>query len=109
MLINKAKVKRDYLKAKEKKIKNNNITMSELNFQNMFLLSLLVKQYKSKAWKSKLHSDGNMYPDMFIVGINNVAFYYDLKYWDYFKCKVVTNAPEEIKTSEDIGLLLDLK
>ena len=54
------------------------------------------------AWKSKLHADGTMYDNMFIVGMNlpikgalyPVTYHYDIEpYWDMFNVKELERAP----------------
>lgn len=116
-LITVSRVKNDYIKAKKRdngnRISDGEHTMSELYFTRMFLFSMLVNSNRSKAFKSKLHSDGTMYPDMFIVGIETkkgyVSYHYYKKYWDYFHCKVLPVAPEwDGNQPEDIGRLLKI-
>jgi len=73
--------------------------------------------YKNRrAWKSKKHSDGSMYPGMFIVGINTpdgpATYHYDIEpYWDLFSSVTeLDEAPEwDGHTSEDaIARILSL-
>ena len=45
-------------------------TFGELYFHRMVLSSIVFNTYKDKSWKSKLHSDGTMYDNYFIVGID---------------------------------------
>lgn len=61
---------------------------------------------KVNCWKSKLHSDGTMFEDSFIVGmtirtfhneINNgteqITYHIPLSWWDKFKLVELPNAP----------------
>ena len=53
----------------------------------------------NKAWKSKLHSTGDMYEGMFIVGIETpegqATYHYNIEpYWNMFKVKELEKAPE---------------
>lgn len=55
--------------------------------------------FKDIAWKSKLHHDGTMFDDYFIVGIQTpngqATYHYALDpYWDIFKVKELERAPE---------------
>jgi hypothetical protein len=49
------------------------------------------------CWKSKLHADGTMFPDYFIVGIRlahgDISYHVNQKYWDDFVCPEVATAP----------------
>lgn len=74
-------------------------TFNELYRHRAVLFSVIVANYPERAWKSKMHHDGTMYGDMFIVGIDTpdgqAAYHYDIDpYWDMFKCRVLDNAPE---------------
>lgn len=82
-------------------------TFDDLYEHRCILYSVICNQNKDKAWKSKLHSDGTMYDDMFIVGLETPAgmtsYHYDMKYWDLFKVKEIPNAPEwDGYTPEDV-------
>lgn len=72
-------------------------TFNELYYHRMCLFSIIVKQNKSLAWKSKLHSDGTMYHNYFIVGIKtpngHATYHYHIDYWDMFDCVELPNAP----------------
>lgn len=63
-------------------------TFDELYFHRMILFSVICKQNKDKAWKSKLHADGTMFPGYFIVGIytpdGQYSYHYKLECWKYF-------------------------
>lgn len=73
-------------------------TFNELYYHRMCLFSIIVKQHKDLAWKSKLHSDGTMFDNYFIVGIdtpNGQATYHcHVDHWDMFDCVELPNAPE---------------
>lgn len=80
-------------------IKDSYHTMSELYFNRMILFDLLMKSHPEYAWKSKLHSDGTMFPDYFIVGFTfkdetSFTYHFHLKYWDIFSCIELERAPE---------------
>ena len=64
-------------------------TFNELYHHRAILFALVCDSYKEMAWKSKLHDDGTMYDDMFIVGISTpngqATYHYDIDpYWDLF-------------------------
>lgn len=54
---------------------------------------------KAKPWKSRLHHDGTMYDNMFIVGMETpygqATYHYDVApYWDMFPVTELERAPE---------------
>lgn len=72
---------------------------SELYDHRAKLFSVIVRCFKDRAWKSKLHHDGTMYEGMFIVGIETsqgqATYHYDIDpYWNVFDCKELARAPE---------------
>lgn len=74
-------------------------TFNELYHHRAVLFSVIVRDYKELAWKSKLHHDGTMYDGMFIVGIETptgqATYHYDIDpYWEMFDCKELEQAPE---------------
>lgn len=80
-------------------IKDNFHSMSELYFNRMILFDLLMKSHPEYAWKSKLHSDGTMFTDYFIVGFTfkdetSFTYHFHIKYWDIFSCVELVRAPE---------------
>ncbi|WP_232217750.1 hypothetical protein [Virgibacillus sp. SK37] len=88
-------------------------TFNELYHHRMILFSVICNQNEDKAWKSKLHADGTMYEDYFIVGITteegNYTYHYHLDNWNYFKVKELEYAPEwDGHKPEDITRLLSL-
>lgn len=92
-------------------------TFNELYHHRAVLFSVIVKNFATRAWKSKLHADGTMYEGMFIVGIETpdgqATYHYDVKpYWDMFRCKEIDRAPEwdghtPDQAIERIGKLVD--
>lgn len=94
-------------------IKDNYHSISELYFNRLVLFSIICNTYKNNAWKSKLHSDGTMFEDYFIVGIStpqgDFTYHYDLKYWKLFEVKELEYAPEyDGHQPSDIGRLYSL-
>ena len=74
-------------------------TFNELYHHRAVLFSVIVGNFATRAWKSKLHADGTMYEGMFIVGIETpdgqATYHYDVEpYWHLFRCKEVDRAPE---------------
>lgn len=94
-------------------------TFNELYHHRAVLFSVIVKNFATRAWKSKLHADGTMYEGMFIVGIETpdgqATYHYDVEpYWNLFRCKEVDRAPEwdghtPEQAIERIGKLVDCK
>jgi hypothetical protein len=97
------------------KISDGYHTFEELYFHRMVLFSIICKQNKDKAWKSKLHIDGTMYLDYFIVGIDTpegqYTYHYHFKHDEYFKdIKEIPNAPEwDGHKPNDITRLLSIQ
>lgn len=88
-------------------------TFEELYNHRMILFSIICNSYPSRAWKSKLHHDGTMYDNYFIVGINTpegcFTYHYHLNHWDKFQVRELPNAPEwDGHTSDDIERLYSL-
>ena len=88
-------------------------TFNELYYHRMMLFSVICNQNKEIAWKSKLHDDGTMFDDYFIVGIETpqgqYTYHYHLDYWDMFDVKELGKAPKwDGHKPEDITRLLTL-
>lgn len=82
-------------------------TFDELYYHRRCLFSIIIKQNKNLAWKSKLHSDGTMFDNYFIVGIDTpngqATYHYHMDHWDMFDCVELPNAPEwDGHTSDDV-------
>lgn len=74
-------------------------TFGELYDHRAKLFSVIVRCFRDRAWKAKLHHDGTMYDGMFIVGAETpqgqATYHYDIDpYWDIFDCKELVRAPE---------------
>jgi len=58
--------------------------------------------------KSKLHNDGTMFPDYFVIAANlakgQISFHYELKHWDKFQIPEVERVTWEYDghTSQDV-------
>jgi len=88
-------------------------TFDELYFHRMMLFAVICNQNKEKAWKSKLHHDGTMYENYFIVGVTtkkgDYTYHYHLDSWSLFNVKELDKAPEwDGHGPEDITRLLTL-
>lgn len=74
-------------------------TFNELYDHRARLFSVVVRDHREIAWKSRIHHDGTMYDGMFIVGVETpqgqATYHYDIDpYWDIFDCKELVRAPE---------------
>lgn len=74
-------------------------TFNELYDHRARLFSVVVRDHREIAWKSRLHHDDTMYDGMFIVGVETpqgqATYHYDIDpYWDIFDCKELVRAPE---------------
>ena len=79
----------------------------------MILFSIICNTYKKSAWKSKLHYDGTMYDDYFIVGLftpeGDFTYHYHIDHWDMFDVIEINRAPEwDGHKPEDIVRLISL-
>ena len=88
-------------------------TFNELYHHRAVLFAALQNAYPDLSWKSKLHSDGTMFENMFIAGINTPAGMYtyhsDMSEWDMFTCAEIEYAPEwDGHKPEDVGRLMSL-
>lgn len=94
-------------------------TFDELYSHRMFLFAALLqlaqKQSKTEVitFKSKLHDDGTMFPNYFIVGVKTPEGYFTYHYhedhWDLFDVIEVEKAPEwDGHKSDDVVRLLSL-
>ena len=73
-------------------------TFDELYEHRMILFSVILNSNKDISWKSKLHDDGTMFDDYFIVGITtkegNYTYHYHINSWDLFDVKELEYAPK---------------
>lgn len=88
-------------------------TFDELYHHRMILFSVVCNQNKERAWKSKLHHDGTMYDNYFIVGITtnegDYTYHYHMDNWMYFDVKELELAPKwDGHKPEDITRLFSL-
>lgn len=88
-------------------------SFNELYAHRMELFKVICHQNKSHAWKSKLHHDGTMFDDYFIVGVETpegqFTYHYPLKHWAEFEVKALENAPAfDGHTSNDVVRLHSL-
>ena len=92
-------------------------SMSELYFHRMVLFATicgLAKKQGHAVWRSKLHADGTMFDDFFIVGVttplDDYSYHYQLKYWDYFSmAEEIPNAPIwNGQKADDLHMLISL-
>ncbi|UBH07861.1 hypothetical protein [Macrococcus armenti] len=89
-------------------------TFGQLYHDRAVLFAVICNTYKDKAWKSKLHDDGTMFDDMFIVGVETpegqYTYHYHIEpYWDMYDVKEVEFAPTwDGHTHEDVERLFGL-
>lgn len=72
-------------------------SFNELYYHRMILFSIICNQNKTISWKSKLHDDGTMFENYFIVGINTpdgqFTYHYHIDHWDKFDVIELETAP----------------
>lgn len=90
-------------------------TFNQLYYQRMILFATIVKQNKSKAWKSLRHEDGELCfgGKWFIVGIDtpegSYTYHYHTDYYDLFDCEELPKGKHwDGHTEEDVTRLLSL-
>ena len=88
-------------------------TFDDLYYHRMVLTQCFSETLpKEYSWKSKLHEDGTMFEDDFIIGfsrpdIGNYSYHYNMKYWDLFDVKELEHAPKyDGHTPDDIWKLV---
>ena len=89
-------------------------TFNELYLHRTILFICLMAHNKKIAWKSKLHSDGSMFPNMFIAGLNipnigTVTYHLDMIWFNKTgdKIKELEKAPEwDGHTTEEVFMRL---
>ena len=74
-------------------------TFNELYHHRAVLFSVICNNRPELAWKSLKHDTGDMFPDMFIVGIETpggqATYHYDIDpCWEMFQVKELPNAPK---------------
>lgn len=89
-------------------------TFNELYHHRAVLFAALQKAYPNKSWKSKQHSDGTMFDNMFIAGIDTpegtYTYHLEMNEWDIFTCREIEAAPGwDGHLPKDVGRLLSLK
>lgn len=72
-------------------------TFNEL-YEHRHLLFLNMIEYHRTAWKSKLHSDGTMFDDMFIAGVGlstgMISYHLPMRLWDVANVIALKKAPK---------------
>lgn len=73
-------------------------TIDELYAHRMNLFAVICRQNHVHAWKSKLHHDGTMFDDYFIVGVETpmgqFTYHYPMSHWGLFQVHELDKAPE---------------
>lgn len=89
-------------------------TFNELYDHRRILFSIICRQFIDKSWRSRLHHDGTMFEDYFIVGIDtpegSFTYHYHMDHWDCFaRVRELERAPIwDGHTSDDIIRLYSL-
>lgn len=88
-------------------------TFGQLYHDRAVLFAIICNTYKENAYKSKLHHDGTMFDDMFIVGVytpeGHFTYHYHMEYWNMYDVEELSKAPEwDGHTFEDIDRLFGL-
>lgn len=98
---------------KGKDITDGHHTFGELYHCRMVMSAVICNSNSHLAWKSKLHDDGSMFDDSFIVGVEtpdgSYTNHYHMEHWDMFTVEILDRArPWDGHTADDIGRLLSL-
>ena len=120
-MLNEKIIKADYVEEKEtgmgSHLRDEFHSMSELYFHRMVLFATvcgLAAKQGSKVWRSKLHADGTMFDDFFIIGVTtplgDYSYHYQMKYWSYFDmAETIEKAPEwNGQKADDLHYLVSL-
>ena len=92
------------------KISDGYHTFNELYKHRSILFIAVCKSHSLFAWVSKKHSDGTMFDNMFILGINHahgtqITYHLDMEYFEECLgfCDEIANAPVwDGHTSDDV-------
>ena len=89
-------------------------TFNELYHHRAVLFAALQMAYPKLSWKSKQHSDGTMFDNMFIAGIDTpvgtYTYHLEMNEWDIFTCREIEAAPGwDGHLPKDVGRLLSLE
>ena len=101
-------IKKLFKKKDKKNISDGHHTFADLYLHRYILYIELCKKYKG-VWKSKLHDDGTMFENSFILGINKkfgkqITYHLPLHFWSFCKfAKTLKQAPKyDGHTSGDV-------
>lgn len=87
----------NYVKGSIGDISDGYHSFNELYQHRCILFSIVCNTYSDAAWKSKLHSDGTMYDNYFIVGVTtpegDYTYHYHEDEWERFNVKELDKAP----------------
>jgi len=88
-------------------------SFDELYAHRMQLFAVICRQNQAHAWKSKLHHDGTMFDDYFIVGVETpmgqFTYHYPIVNWGLFQVRELDKAPEwDNHTADDVVRLHSL-
>lgn len=78
------------------------------------LSNLIFQTYPQFSWKSRVHSDGEIWDGLFIVGVSipnvgDYTYHYHTEFWDEFDVKEIEKAPEyDGHTPDSIDRLFEL-
>jgi hypothetical protein len=96
------------LKIDRKQLSDGYHTFQDLYDHRIELWITICHLNRDRAWKSKLHSDGTMFNDSFILGLNRrkgkqITYHLNLKDWDRVDVPELKNAPVwDGHTPEDV-------
>lgn len=101
-----------YLNDKSK-VSDGSHTFDELYYHRSVLFATILNANLDKSFKSKLHDDGTMFDDYFIIGIETPLGYWTyhdhISKWDLYQCKEVPSAPKwDGHSGNDVERLLSL-
>lgn len=88
-------------------------TFNDLFHDRAILFNTLCKAFPEKAWKSRVHDNGDEWHGLFIVGISTpdgpFTYHYKNELWDTFDVTELARAkPYDGHTSKDITRLYSL-
>lgn len=89
-------------------------TMEVLYEHRRKMFAIITSVFKRFAWKSRTHSDGEVWDGLFIVGVSipnvgDYSYHYHTEFWDEFDVKELVYAPEyDGHKPEDIDRLFEL-
>lgn len=80
------------------KISDGYHTFEELYNHRLALFALICELLPAESWKTRVHSDGSVWEDWFLVGLRylsgeQITYHYPMEWWDKIQVHELKQAP----------------